>query len=553
MGDQQRITRSLTAALSLVLALVLAAVLSLTALAPMAGAAEQPAPPAGRDLITQQYLDFLGRSPDEGGLVFWNRQLDSGVHAATLIQSMAEQPEFEQVIAPLVRLYVAYFERSPDIDGLQFWAGRIRAGQGIASVSENFARSSEFRTTYGALDDAGFVDLVYRNVLARDADDAGRTYWLGQIAQGTDRGQVMTAFSESAENQRATYGRVRASMLYVGMLARTPELAGLAYWAGLIDAGTPYADIIAGFLDSAEYQARLAELLPERNLLTGEATRRAADRTALAVKVDNVPLARPQVGLNQADIVFEEKVEGDLTRLIAVFQSDVPAVIGPVRSIRTTDFNVLAQLNSPMLAASGANKTVLRLLESAPVQNVNALVGDNAYYREPTRRAPHNLFATTARLYALAADPTSTPPPVFRYRSPATPPANADGPATGVDISFGRTNVSYRWDAPRNGWVRRQDGSLHTDAGGAWIAPENVVVMTTDYAVSVADTESPEAITVGQGRVDVFTAGVRVTGRWQRAQAGDRIVLTDSTGAEILLTPGETWVTLAPAGSVTLS
>ncbi|MEZ5375509.1 MAG: DUF4214 domain-containing protein [Acidimicrobiales bacterium] len=532
----------------------LAAAISSTALGGVApaAAADAPAPPAGRDLITQQYLDFLSRAPDEAGLAFWNHQLDSGVHPATLIQSMAEQPEFESVVAPLVRLYVAYFLRSPDLAGLEFWIGRIRAGQGIESISQNFAGSAEFQNTYGALDDAAFIDLVYRNVLGRNSDDAGRAYWLEQMAGGIDRGRVMTAFSESAENRRATYGDVRATMLYVGMLDRAPEPEGLAYWAGLINGGTSYADVIAGFLESGEYEARLASMLTERNPLTGEATRAAANRTALAVKIDNVPLARPQTGLNQADIVFEEKVEGDLTRLIAIFQSDVPAVVGPVRSIRTTDFDVLAQFNNPMLAASGANATVLRLLESAPVQNVNALVGGNAYYRDANRRAPHNLFATTSRLYAIAPNPTSTPAPLFRYRPADAGVTNPASASTGVDIEFGRTSVSYRWDGARSGWVRRQDGTLHTEPGGAQVAPENVIVMTTDYAVSIADAESPEAITVGSGRVDVFTNGVVVTGTWQRPTVDSRMVLRDANGAEILLTPGETWVALAPAGTVAI-
>ncbi len=517
-----------------------------------AASSPKSAPPAGRDLITQQYLDFLGRQPDEAGLAFWNHQLDSGVHPAVLIQSMAEQPEFEQVVAPLVRLYVAYFRRTPDIAGLEFWIGRIRSGQGIASISENFAQSDEFRTTYGSLDDTGFIELVYRNVLGRAADSGGRSYWLAQMSGGVDRGAVMTAFSESEENRRATYGEVRSTMLYVGMLDRSPEPSGLAYWADLIDGGVPYSDVIAGFLESTEYKQRISQLLPERNPLTGEATRDAADRTALAVKIDNVPRARPQVGLNQADIVVEEKVEGDLTRLIAIFQSDVPSVVGPVRSIRTTDFDMLAQFDNPMLAASGANATVLRLLESAPVQNVNALVGGAAYYRDTSRSAPHNLFVKTGELFPIATDPTSTPPVIFRYRSTGQATANAAGASAGVDLAFGGTNVSYRWDGQRGGWVRRQDGVLHTEPGGALIVPENVVVMTVDYAVSVADVESPEAITVGQGRVDVFTNGVRVTGTWKRSSATDRLVFTDGTGTEILLTPGETWIALAPAGSVTI-
>ncbi|MEZ5227452.1 MAG: DUF4214 domain-containing protein [Acidimicrobiales bacterium] len=532
----------------------LAAAISSTALGGVApaAAADAPAPPAGRDLITQQYLDFLSRAPDEAGLAFWNHQLDSGVHPATLIQSMAEQPEFESVVAPLVRLYVAYFLRSPDLAGLEFWIGRIRAGQGIESISQNFAGSAEFQNTYGALDDAAFIDLVYRNVLGRNSDDAGRAYWLEQMAGGIDRGRVMTAFSESAENRRATYGDVRATMLYVGMLDRAPEPEGLAYWAGLINGGTSYADVIAGFLESGEYEARLASMLTERNPLTGEATRAAANRTALAVKIDNVPLARPQTGLNQADIVFEEKGRG------RSHSADRHLPVGRSRRRRSGALDPNDRFRCPRPVQQPDARRLRCQRHRAPAARVGAGAEcqrtgrGNAYYRDANRRAPHNLFATTSRLCAIAPGPTSTPAPLFRYRPADAGVTNPASASTGVDIEFGRTSVSYRWDGARSGWVRRQDGTLHTEPGGAQVAPENVIVMTTDYAVSIADAESPEAITVGSGRVDVFTNGVVVTGTWQRPTVDSRMVLRDANGAEILLTPGETWVALAPAGTVAI-
>jgi hypothetical protein len=205
-----------------------------------------------------------------------------------------------------------------------------------------------------------------------------------------------------------------------------------------------------------------------------------------------------------------------------------------------------------MLAASGANQVILNLLQGAPVQNVNALVGGGAYRRDTKRPAPHNLFVTTSQLYAIAPAPFSTPPALFTYRGLGVAPTNPATPSAGVDIAFGRTTVNYRWNAARAGWTRTQDGTTHVDTGGAPVTPENVVVMTCEYRTSVADAESPEAVTVGSGPVEVFTGGVRISGTWSRGSAAERIVLRDANGVEIRLTPGETWIALAPAGTVTV-
>lgn len=508
--------------------------------------------PSTADFVVQQYEDFLSRGPDTAGLAYWTDQLEQGVEPSAVVEALARSQEFEATIAPVVRLYSAFFNRPPDIDGLNHWVGVIRSGARLEQVAQAFVQSEEFRITYGSLDDGAYIDLVYTNVLSRPADAGGRAYWLGQLgdAVGLSRGDLMVQFSDSAEFRRLTEARVLATMLYVGMLRRAPDTAGLDYWAGVIDAGTPYRQVIAGFLGANEYGQRMAAIYDEVHPLTGVATRDASSRPALAVKIDNVDRARPQYAIDRADIIYEELVEGRLTRLIAVFQSDLPDTVGPVRSVRTTDIDILAQLGRPLLSASGANPGVLAVVAGSNVVNVNALEAGAAYFRTSAKSAPHNLLARPEVLYQAANGQGTTPTPLFQYRERGVPLPGGSS-TNGVEIDFGSTTVSYAWSPLAQGWDRRQNGSLHRVASGDQLSPDNVVVLEVNYGVSAIDAQSPEAHTVGSGRTWVYTAGQVVEGTWTRASATDPIAVLDGNGQPIPLTPGQTIVELAPTGSVT--
>ncbi len=555
MPPRSRARRPLTAFAALLAATIITSTaisVAVVALGPSPASADDSVGqlPTPEDFVTQQYEDFLGRPPDDGGLSYWTNLVRSGAEPSGLVEAMATSDEFEGVIAPLVRLYFAFFDRAPDYDGLLYWTDQIRSGVTLRQVAQQFVLSAEFQAAYGSLDDDGYVDLVYRNVLGREADASGSDYWGGQLRAGLQRGALMVAFSDSTEYRRFIDSKVKATMLYIGMLRRAPDDAGLDYWADVID-GTPYRDVIAGFLGAAEYGNRMDRIYDKTHPLTGVATRAVADRPALAVKIDNVDGARPQGAIDRADLIYEEKVEGSLTRLIAVFHADVPSAVGPVRSVRTTDIDILSQLDTPLLAASGANPGVLAVVAGADLVNVNALEAGGAYYRVSSKRAPHNLFARTADLYVAGGDRGGRPPQLFTYRQRGQSPANSTA-TNGVDVDFGSTEVSFRWSASAKGWVRSQNGSAHVVIGGARLAPENVVVLEVPYGTSSIDAESPEAETVGLGRAWVFTAGRQVTGVWSRGAADEPITILDTDGDPIGLTPGQTFIELAPPGSVTL-
>jgi hypothetical protein len=282
-------------------------------------------------------------------------------------------------------------------------------------------------------------------------------------------------------------------------------------------------------------------------------------RPALIVKVDNVePKARPQAGLNQADVVYEERVEGSVTRLLAIFHSTDAAPVGPVRSARTSDIGVFSPLHRPFYAWSGANDVFAARVRAANITDVGVDRAKDQYYRAGGfRHAPDNLMLrSTAEIMSRTAPGATAPPPLFTYRAADQAPAHLE-PITGVTISYGTSAgaapVTYSWNG--TGWARSQKGTPHVDEAGVQVAPANVVIQFVDYApTDVVDQFGkaiPEAQLVGEGDAWVLTAGGLVPGRWHKASLEAVTTYTDVDGHPIALTPGRTWVALpSPGGAV---
>jgi len=274
------------------------------------------------------------------------------------------------------------------------------------------------------------------------------------------------------------------------------------------------------------------------------------DRPALVVKIDNFDAARPQFGLEYADIVFEEVVEGGLTRFAAVFHSRDADPVGPVRSARTSDFGLLEALSTPLFANSGANDGVLALLSEVDMIDVSSNAARDAYYRLGERDAPHNLLSSTPALFAagVARGGQGIPTSLFAYREPGAPLHPDAVTVQGLDLEFGSNAVSYRWDGDRAGWVRTQNGSAHLTAAGALIAPPNLVVQFISYGRSAADGRSPEAELVGSGELWVFSEGTLVRGSWRRADLENPTEWLDVDGMPLSVGVGATWVALPRVG-----
>jgi hypothetical protein len=276
-----------------------------------------------------------------------------------------------------------------------------------------------------------------------------------------------------------------------------------------------------------------------------------AARPALVVKIDNHPQARPQFGLNGADIVFEENVE-NITRFAAVFHTNSPAKVGPIRSGRTQDVDLLGSFDQPLFVWSGGNPSVTRAISNSDLININETVASRkGMFREKrgNEDREHTLYADATEIWANFT-PIFNPPPrtQFVYRAPDE--AFNGEESSGVDIEMDGLSVSWRWDADSATYLREQAGDPHeTDVGQ--VSAENVIVFEVAYRPSPADSRSPEAQTIGTGTAYVFTGGVLIRGTWSRGDRTSTFTLTDDDGATIALTPGRTWVELPRKGKTT--
>jgi Protein of unknown function (DUF3048) N-terminal domain/Protein of unknown function (DUF3048) C-terminal domain len=272
-------------------------------------------------------------------------------------------------------------------------------------------------------------------------------------------------------------------------------------------------------------------------------------RPALAVKMDNHPDARPHVGLNQADIVYEEIVEG-ITRFFVVFQSTDASPIGPVRSARTTDVDLLNQLNRPLFAWSGGNRGVVNAIGGANAES-RAHGQAPGFYRDEERRRRADLEHTlmnegTPVLFSTAVAGQGTPPQMFQYLAEGE---SFEGePAGGISTRLNSVPVTWIWDAATALWIRSEYNDPHVDILGEPISSPNVIFQFCDYRTSPADPGSPEAVTVGSGEAWIFADGQLVKGRWDRPSAEAPATFTDADGDPVKLTPGRTWIELAEAG-----
>jgi hypothetical protein len=209
-------------------------------------------------LVERQYVDFYGRRADSGGAQYWSSRLTNDAETpVSFIGQLLAAPEFEARVAPVARLYWAYFDRIPDTEGLLHWIHETgHHGATLGEVSQAFVGSAEFAATYGSLSDSDFVRLVYRNVLDRDPDATGESYWIGLLTDRVvSRGDVMVGFSESAEYRAALASKVRVVLAYVAMLERSPDPGGLDHWAA-----RGATTLVAGVYASDEYAARIAGL-----------------------------------------------------------------------------------------------------------------------------------------------------------------------------------------------------------------------------------------------------------------------------------------------------
>jgi hypothetical protein len=281
---------------------------------------------------------------------------------------------------------------------------------------------------------------------------------------------------------------------------------------------------------------------PPLDPFTGEPVK--ALEPVLAVKIDNIVNARPQTGLQSADLVYVIPVEGGLTRFMAVYSSHIPPAVGPVRSARESDLDLLRQFGRPAFAWSGATPHLVPFIERAPVVDLYALQA-GGYYRDPNRVAPYNLYANAKQLIAEAHGASKARDIGFRF---GAEPAGGKGAAS-YAVKYPAASYAFRWSAKDKRWLAYVDGAPAVATEGGQLGGSTVVIQYTQITTSrflEYGGRPPYAQSVGSGRAVILRDGKEYTVHWSRPTLAGGTSYTLANGQRMLFAPGQVWVVLAP-------
>jgi hypothetical protein len=291
-----------------------------------------------------------------------------------------------------------------------------------------------------------------------------------------------------------------------------------------------------------------------KNPFTGVGS--APTTSTIAVKIDDTAPGRPQVGIDKADIVYIEAVEGGLTRLAAIFGTNKPTAVGYVRSTRPSDPELLLQFGKITEAYSGGAHDSLPLVHKSGITSWSQDAGKPFYHR--VSRSESSYINVVLNL-AKVAQKVKTPLPknigwTFDATLGGVPSAAAKRLHTVVTGSNrGGTDVEFRYNARLQQYVRYIDGVAQHAADGKPVAATNVIVQQCRVTAHPQDTDvngnpSQYTYTVGTGDVSVFRGGRRIDGVWSRPKVDDGTQLQTADGKDIPLAPGNTWVVLIRKG-----
>jgi hypothetical protein len=313
----------------------------------------------------------------------------------------------------------------------------------------------------------------------------------------------------------------------------------VAVLATLAFASTPTAARRHVALPSAAPVARVQG--PLLSPFTGEPVKSLGP--VLAVKIDNIVYARPQTGLTDADIIYVLPVEGGLSRFLAIFSSHFPPVIGPVRSSRQDDIELLRQFGRPAFAFSGAQPQLLPVVERARIVDLYVGVRPAGYFRSSIRIAPYNLYAYTRTLLREAKGASKAHNIGFTFG-----PAPSGGRrVTSETVSYPAASFRFTWYQPKQDWLVWIDGARGETTEGRQLAPATVVIQYTTVSTSRFKEEGlrpPYAQTVGSGNALILRNGRAYMARWSRPNWNVGTTFTTDNGQPMNFARGQVWIVL---------
>ncbi|WP_308250597.1 DUF3048 domain-containing protein [Nonomuraea rhizosphaerae] len=273
---------------------------------------------------------------------------------------------------------------------------------------------------------------------------------------------------------------------------------------------------------------------------------KGAAKQVLAVKIENTAAGKPQMGLQSADIVYVEQVEAGLTRLMAIFSSKLPAKVGPVRSARISDLHIVPQFGKPAFAYSGVQSKMLPFMAKASLYDVGDTRNPGAFFRQPGRFAPYNLFATTKKLLTRAPGADKAKDIGFTF---------GDAPAEGgVDkksytVKWPGARFTFAWSEADSKWLIWQDGKKDMAAEGGQLGAPTIVVQYTKTERSQFHDKNqsytPLVHSTGKGSAVVLRDGKAYKAKWERESEEAGTTFTTTSGEPMNFAPGQVWVALA--------
>jgi hypothetical protein len=277
--------------------------------------------------------------------------------------------------------------------------------------------------------------------------------------------------------------------------------------------------------------------------LTGETlTGSLPHHPVYAVKIDNTESSAPQIGLNKADMVVEEMVEGGLTRLAVFYYSQLPDVVGPVRSMRASDIGILKPVSATMIASGGAKRTIRRLA-GAHVRTLTE--GVTGFYRDGSRPAPYNLFDKLAQTAAKPGTGWSAP------KNPYLPFGNASDfagtiPVRSIDAVFSGSHTTH-WKYTDQGWTRPDS---YAKPGTDFVA-DNVLLLRVKIGdagyLDPGGYPVPETLFYGKGDAVLVHGDKALKCQWSKHDKASPLALRTAGGKPVTVPAGHTWVELVPA------
>ena len=283
-----------------------------------------------------------------------------------------------------------------------------------------------------------------------------------------------------------------------------------------------------------------------KSVLSG---REGVDGPVLVVKIDDTPEAHPQIGLNQADLVYIEEVEGGLTRLAAVFSSQIPPIVGPVRSARISDIDLLSQFGHIAFAFSGAQSKMHPVIAAANFQDLNAEhESAKIYSRDLTRNAPVNMVLNTEPLFSLIME-RSFQIDVAKNMGWNFGATKSTGDAVqSAHLSWPAASYDAKWSASEKRWLLSHQGAANLDAAGYQLGASTLVIQKVSITPSIyhdkAGGVTPFSQTIGSGSGYILRDGIAIHALWSRLDAQSGTKWQDTLGNEIQFAPGQIWIAL---------